>query len=123
MNISIKKLGGNLETRSPDLATCFEFVSLWSTSSNDTAELGRICAGAIGVSIDHLAKLPKYRPQKHKPSSYGHIVLNRMLELGITPSAIYQEGIKCLTIMTSKIPTSKEVDEKVNFSTKGNLDI
>ncbi len=123
MKITLKRLGGALETRCPDLATCFEFVSLWSTNSSDTAELGRLCAGAIGVSIDHLARLPKYKPQMHKPSAYGHICLNRMLELNITPSEIYQEGIKCLTVMTSKIPTAAEVTEKVNFSTKDDPDI
>ena len=123
MKITIPRFGGELETRCPDLATCFEFVSLWSTNSSDTAELGRLCAGAIGVSIDHLARLPKYKPQVHKPSSYGHICLGRMLELNITPSQIYQEGIKCLTVMTSKIPTADEVKEKVNFSTKDDPDI
>ena len=122
MIINIKKFGGELEIRSPSLATCFEFVSLWSTKGEDTAELGRLCAGAIGVSIDHLSKLPKYNPAKHRPSSYGHICLDRMLTRGILPSEIYQEGIKCLSLMTSKIPSQDEVDEKVNFTTSDDTD-
>ena len=122
MKINISKFGGEIETQTPSLATCFEFVSLWSTKGDDTAELGRLCSGAIGVCIDHLAKLPKYNPSKHRPSSYGHICLDRMLSRGISPSEIYQEGMKCLSMMTSKIPSQKEVDEKVNFTTTDGTD-
>lgn len=122
MIINIPKFGGEIEIRSPNLATCFEFVSLWSTHGDNTAELARLCAGAIGVSIDHLAKLPKYNAAKHRPSSYGHICLDRMLSRGCSPSVIYQEGIKCLSVMTQQIPSQKEVDEKVNFTTAEEMD-
>ena len=71
MKITIAKMGGEIEISSPSLATCFEFVSLW-TSESDNAQLARLCAGSIGVCIDHLAKLPKYRPSRHRASDYGH---------------------------------------------------
>lgn len=122
MNIDIRQFGGLIDIQSPNLATCFEFVSLWSTRGEDTAELGRLCAGAIGVCIDHAAKLPKYNPAKHRPSEYGHICLDRLLNRGVSPGQVYEEGIKCLSLMTSKIPSQKEVDEKVNFTTPENMD-
>jgi hypothetical protein len=115
MNINIKKLGGEVEISSPSLATCFEFVSLWSAET-DNAQLARLCAGSIGVCLDHMARLPKYRPVKHRASDYGHTCLDRLLGLGVTASVIYEEGVKCLSYMSQKIPTEREVDERANFS-------
>ena len=43
MKINIKKLGGEIDLSSPSLATCFEFVSLWSAET-DNAMLARLCA-------------------------------------------------------------------------------
>ena len=115
MQITIKKLGGEIEISSPSLATCFEFVSLWSAET-DNAQLARLCAGSIGVCIDHTAKLPKYRPVKHRASDYGHLCLDRLLEMGVTASAIYEQGVKCLSFMSQRIPTEAEVDERATFS-------
>jgi len=115
MNINIKKLGGEVEISCPSLATCFEFVSLWSAET-DNAQLARLCAGSIGVCLDHMARLPKYRPVKHRASDYGHTCLDRLLGLGVTASVIYEEGVKCLSYMSQKIPTEREVDERANFS-------
>lgn len=115
MHINIKKLGGEVEISSPSLATCFEFVSLWSAET-DNAQLARLCAGSIGVCLDHMARLPKYRPVKHRASDYGHTCLDRLLGLGVTASVIYEEGVKCLSYMSQKIPTEREVDERANFS-------
>ena len=41
MKINIKKLGGEIDLSSPSLATCFEFVSLWSAET-DNAMLARL---------------------------------------------------------------------------------
>ena len=122
MHINIKKLGGEVEISSPSLATCFEFVSLWSAET-DNAQLARLCAGSIGVCLDHMARLPKYRPVKHRASDYGHTCLDRLLGLGVTASVIYEEGVKCLSYMSQKIPTEREVDERANFSSTQEPDI
>jgi len=122
MKINIKKLGGEIELFSPSLATCFEFVSLWSAET-DNAMLARLCAGSIGVCIDHTARLPKYRPNKHRASDFGHLCLDRLLGQGVTASVIYEEGIKCLSFMSTKIPTEQEVDERANFSSTREQDI
>ncbi len=122
MKINIKKLGGEIELSSPSLATCFEFVSLWSAET-DNAMLARLCAGSIGVCIDHTARLPKYRPNKHRASDFGHLCLDRLLGQGVTAPVIYEEGIKCLSFMSTKIPTESEVDERANFSSTREQDI
>ena len=122
MKINIKKLGGEIDLSSPNLATCFEFVSLWSAET-DNAMLARLCAGSIGVCIDHTARLPKYRPVKHRASDYGHNCLDRLLEQGVTASVIYEEGVKCLSFMSQRIPTETEVDERANFSSTQKQDI
>ena len=122
MKINIKKLGGEIEITSPSLATCFEFVSLW-TAEADNAMLARLCAGSIGVCIDHTARLPKYRPVKHRATDYGHNCLDRLLGQGVTASVIYEEGVKCLSYMSQKIPTENEVDERANFSSTPKEDI
>ena len=75
----------------------FEFVSLWSAET-DNAMLARLCAGSIGVCLDHTSRLPKYRPIKHRASDYGHLCLDRLLGQGVTASVIYEEGIKCLKV-------------------------
>ena len=122
MKINIKKLGGEIDLSSPSLATCFEFVSLWSAET-DNAMLARLCAGSIGVCIDHTARLPKYRSNKYRASDFGHLCLDRLLGQGVTASVIYEEGIKCLSFMSTKIPTESEVDERANFSSTQEQDI
>ena len=122
MKINIKKLGGEIDLSSPSLATCFEFVSLWSAET-DNAMLARLCAGSIGVCIDHTARLPKYRPNKYRASDFGHLCLDRLLGQGVTASVIYEEGIKCLSFMSTKIPTEQEVDERANFFSTREQDI
>ena len=122
MKINIKKLGGEIDLSSPSLTTCFEFDSLWSAET-DNAMLARLCAGSIGVCIDHTARLPKYRPVKHRASDYGHNCLDRLLEQGVTASVIYEEGLKCLSFMSQRIPTETEVDERANFSSTQKQDI
>ena len=122
MKISIRKWGGDLDLSSPSLATSFEFVSLW-TSESDNARLARLCAGALGVCLDHVRKLPKYRAGKSSPLEYGHTCLDRLLSEGIVASVIYEEGVKALSFMATKIPTEQEVDEKANFTRSTSTDI
>lgn len=122
MKINISKWGGEIDLVSPSLATCFEFVSLW-TSESDNAQLARLCSGALGACLDHTRKLPKYRAGSSNPREYGHKCLERLLETGVTASTIYEEGVKALSFMATKIPTEAEVDEKANFSSSQDPDI
>ena len=122
MKVNISKLGGEIDLVSPSLATCFEFVSLW-TSESDNAQLARLCSGALGVCLDHTRKLPKYRPGSSDPKEYGHKCLERFLESGVTASIIYEQGVTALSFMATKIPTESEVDEKANFFSSQDQDI
>jgi len=122
MKVNISKWGGEIELVSPSLATCFEFVSLWTTES-DNAQLARLCSGALGVCLDHTRKLPKYRAGSSNPRDYGHKCLDRLLESGVTASIIYEQGVTALSFMATKIPTEEEVDEKANFSSSPEPDI
>tara|TARA_E500000178_G_C17016207_1_gene753102 strand:+ start:1468 stop:1845 length:378 start_codon:yes stop_codon:yes gene_type:complete len=115
MKVNISKWGGEIGLVSPSLATCFEFVSLWTTES-DNAQLARLCSGALGVCLDHTMKLPKYRPGSSNPREYGHKCLEKLLESGVTASIIYEQGVTALSFMATKIPTESEVEEKANFS-------
>ena len=77
------------------------------------AQLARICAGAIGAVLAE--RLPRYRPSVHKPSEYGHICLNKMLENEISSSAILRTGTEILQYMSKQIPTEDDVEEEADF--------
>lgn len=116
MTIEIKLGNYHKEVAEPtDLATCLEFSLVWGDVSEDPAGLIRMCAGAIGVALDKEAMLPKYRPDKTSILSYGRKVLERLLEKNVPLQDIYDSGSNILVLMTKKIPTQKEVEEKKDF--------
>lgn len=120
MNITID-LGklGNKETKNPSLGAIMELVTLWASHGEDPSLLARICAGAIGVSIDHHSILPKYRPAIHKPLEYGHICLDRLLEKGVTSSKIYESGTQLLASMAGHLPQEEIIEETMGFLEQG----
>lgn len=108
---------GNKEfpIKKPDsIALIFEFVIAWSTSE-DAITNARLCAGAIGLYLDHHAILPKYKPIKETPSMYGFKCLDRLLSLKVAGSEIYEEGTKLLTDLAASLPRSKEIEDKKDF--------
>lgn len=115
------KLGNNeIEVSKPDsIALIFEFVIAWSTSE-DAITNARLCAGAIGIYTDKKAILPKYKPSKETPSSYGFKCLERLLSMKVNGSQIYEEGTKILTDMASHLPRSEEIEEKKDFFPSAN---
>lgn len=113
--VDLKRLGKEITLQAPDLGTCLEFVTLWATSSGDSALLARLSAGALGVCIDHTARLPKYKPALHNPKEYGHICLNRLLEFGLSSGILYEEGAKALAFMADKLPTDEGIKQQTDF--------
>ena len=109
------KLGkwGTVRTVPPNLATCFEMVVSWTHCGDDMAQLARICSASIGAIANE--RLPKYRPSVHKPSEYGHICLNVMLENGIDTGSILQNGTRILQYMSEQLPRTEDVDDKADF--------
>lgn len=98
-----------------DLATALEFVLCWGESSEDTIQLLRLNAAAIGVALDEYAVLPKYRPEKDKIFVYGRKVMERLLEKKVTSQEIYESGSSVLIEMLSHIPKQEKVEEKEDF--------
>ena len=96
------------------IAICFEFVIAWSTSESPVIN-ARLCAGAIGIYLDKHAFLPKYKPLKESPTIYGYKCLERLLNLKIAGSIVYEVGSKLLTDMASSLPTDQGVEEKQDF--------
>ena len=106
----------------PDsIALMFEFVIAWSTSE-DAITNARLCAGAIGIYIDQHALLPKYKPFKETPMSYGFRCLDRLLALKVAGSDVYDVGTKILTDMATNLPRHEAIEEKKDFFPSTNPD-
>ena len=99
----------------PSLAICFEFSAIWA-GEIDEGTLARLCSGALGVCLDHLAIYPRYRPLKDKPLEYGFKLMDRLLGEGWTPSKIYQGGSQALLLLSQQLPNEEEVEEAVDFT-------
>ncbi len=103
------------------IALMFEFVIAWSTSE-DAITNARLCAGAIGIYTDQHALLPKYKPFKETPMSYGFKCLDRLLALKVNGSEVYDVGTQILTDMALCLPRSEEIEEKKDFFHSTNSD-
>lgn len=115
MNVFDLKTIGQCSVVPPtNLAICLELVSIWS-SEPDRAGLFRICAAAIGVAVDGTRRLPHYRFQDGNINGYGGTILERLLEAGVTPSAIVEYGTHVLAQCVSKIPTEQDVEDTADF--------
>ncbi len=113
--INLGKLGTH-ETRIPNsIATCLDFVSIWGSDPN-RAQLGRLCASAIAVAVDHARILPAYPVHSGDPVKFGHKILDRLLDAGVSPGQVYDMGSEILLEMMRQIPTEREVEEVANFT-------
>jgi len=118
MLFDLKSIGKSLEPRDvANVAICLDLVSVWA-SEPDKAQLFRICAAAIGCGIDHTARLPKYRYLDGNVLEYGGRLLERLLEAGVTPTAIIEYGTFVIARCVDKIPTEIAVEEQADFLAK-----
>ena len=115
ITVTIPKAGEVQIAPPASLAVCFEFAALWSDDL-DQSQMARLCAGALGIVLDTLARYPRYRPMQDQPLNYGHKVLESLIRDGATPNVIYTEGTKALVCMAAALPTSDEVEKAVNFT-------
>jgi len=115
MNIDLKKLGKHEVDIPKSLATCVDFVSIWGSEPN-RAQLGRLCAAAIAVGVDHSKVLPAYKISSGDPIMYGHKIMDRLLDAGVLVPEIYDLGSQVLIQMMQAIPTEEAVDNTANFS-------
>jgi len=115
MKVNLKKIGEHEVVMPKSIAVCLDFVSIWGAEPN-RAQLGRLCAAAIAVGVDHAKVLPAYPVTTGDPIKFGHKILDRLLDAGMTPGAIYEQGSNILVEMMKQIPTEQEVEDTANFS-------
>jgi len=113
--LDLKKLGKHEIIMPKSIATCLDFVSIWGSNPN-RAQLGRLCAAAIAVCTDHAKCLPAYPITSGDPISFGHKILDRLIDAGVKPAYIYEQGSDILLEMMKQIPTDEKVEEKANFT-------
>lgn len=113
--LELGKLGKHDMVVPSSMATCWDFVAIWGGNPN-RAQLARLCAGAIGVCVDHAKCLPAYRVVDGDPIAYGHTIMDRLMGAGLTPGDVYGMGVECLITMTKQIPTNDAVEETANFT-------
>ena len=53
---------------------------------------------------------------KETPAEYGYRCLEKLLDAGITPKTIYEQGGKLLAHLATLIPQDEEVTEAENFT-------
>ena len=112
---SIRLQNKDISVKKPDsLALLFEFAIAWSLSE-DAITNARLCAGAIGIYTDHHALLPRYKPFKETPVSYGYKCLESLLNLKVQGSEVYDVGTKLLSDMASSLPRNEVIEEKKDF--------
>ena len=114
MELKLKKLGTHQTELPKSMATCLDFVSIWGSDPN-RAQLGRLCAAAIAVCLDHTKCLPAYPVGSGDPISFGHKILDRLLDAGVNAGYIYESGSALLVEMMKQIPTEEKVENKANF--------
>ena len=104
---------GKVAAQCPNLATCLEFVISWTNAGDDIALLARICSGAIGAVSK--TRLPSYRPSVHKPSEYGHICMDKLIQAGMDIGMILKVGTKVLQYLSTQLPKEEEVEREADF--------
>mgnify|MGYP000035330417 FL=1 len=119
MLLDLKKLGKHEGKIPSSIATCLDFVSIWGTEGLNRAHLGRLCAAAIAVSVDHKRVLPAYPVASGDPIAFGYKILDRLLDAGVTPAKVYEMGSAVLLEMMRVIPSEQEVEERANFTQAG----
>lgn len=109
MKLELGKMG-TVDAEIPkSMATCSDFVNIYITSPN-AAQLYRLHAAAMGACA--LYKLPKYPVMTGDPVAYGHTILDRLLEAGVSAEAIYSQGGKLLEGMIRKVSFNYKSEEK-----------
>ena len=109
----------NLDLEIPkSLATCLDFVAIWSTDIN-RAKFTRLCAAAIAISAGRGVGLPSYDISQSDPISFGHGAVDALLNGGVKLTDIYKIGGQLLQNMAKIIPTDSEIETAENFTVAG----
>lgn len=115
MEIDLQKLGKHNIILPKSLAVMVDLTSVWAGGLN-RAQLGRVCACAIAVGIDHTKRLPAYPVAEGDPIKFGFKVMERLLDNGVSISDIYDYGSKILVMMFEALPKEEQIEEQANFT-------
>lgn len=120
MKLKLGKLGTADAEIPKSMALCSDFVNIWVSQPN-AAQIYRLHAAAMGACAKY--KLPAYPVQKGDPVGYGFVILDRLLEAGVSPESIYEQGGKLLEGMLKKVSFNytkegeeSEVKQQEDFS-------
>jgi hypothetical protein len=114
MNKSIGKL--NCVFGMPkSMSTVWDVFYMISTNPN-RAQLGRLFAGLVGVTIQNQPTCPKYSISDCDLMAYGGRVQEWIAGHKGNPIEILEVGTELFQMMSEHISTDKEVESAENFS-------
>ena len=108
MHIQLNPIGSTVATVS-SFAAALDIISIWSTNPN-RAQIGRLCAAAIGATCEAF-QLPPYKLSQADPISYGGRCLDILLRRGVSAPEIYENGTNLLIFISEQLPQQKEIEQ------------
>jgi hypothetical protein len=117
-NRTMKKSIGKLECvfgMPKSMSTVWDVFYMISTNPN-RAQLGRLFAGLVGVTIQNQPTCPKYSISDCDLMAYGGRVQEWIAGHKGNPIEILEVGTELFQMMSEHISTDKEVESAENFS-------
>ena len=114
----MKKSIGKLECTfdmPKSMSTVWDVFYMISTNPN-RAQLGRLFAGLVGVTIQNQPTCPKYSISDCDLMAYGGRVQEWIAGYKGNPIEILEVGTELFQMMSEHISTDKEVEAAENFS-------
>lgn len=97
------------------MSTVWDVFYMISTDPN-RAQLGRLFAGLVGVTVQNQNTCPKYALSDCDLLAYGGRVQEWLASNGVNPIDVLSLGTELFEMMSKHIATEKEVLAAENFS-------
>ncbi|MGI9554527.1 MAG: hypothetical protein ACR2M6_01030 [Vampirovibrionia bacterium] len=97
------------------MSTVWDVFYMISTNPN-RAQLGRLFAGLVGVTIQNQPSCPKYSLSDCDLMAYGGRVQEWLASQKVNPIEVLTVGTELFQMMTEHISTDKEVEVAENFT-------
>jgi hypothetical protein len=120
MERTMKKSIGNIECvfgLPKSMSTVWDVFYMISTNPN-RAQLGRLFAGLVGVTIQNHPSCPKYSLSDCDLMAYGGRVQEWLASQKVNPIQVLQVGTELFQMMTEHIATDTEVEAAENFTSR-----
>jgi hypothetical protein len=120
MERTMKKSIGNIECvfgLPKSMSTVWDVFYMISTNPN-RAQLGRLFAGLVGVTIQNHPSCPKYSLSDCDLMAYGGRVQEWLASQKVNPIQVLQVGTELFQMMTEHIATDSEVEAAENFTSR-----